>query len=251
MTSSDCQLYIREWNKYGYILRIGLLLEQGSLIPETDFKTLTEKELKNPKLWINTQGLPVDTFKLFGQVRQNTSGVSKFVVRIGGNQSPVKIDRVLQTIEIALSKIWTMKLNGFTYHLKAKLYRFRSYFESEDYKEIDVGNRKGKHYSHNGYIFISKMNFCKQVQLYNGEFVFLDGRSGGIQLNLTGDGSGKTLGDGEFHERSDETAMSPLKICIEDFICNTQSARFIHIQGSPFTTDSLIGIAVIGWYLLW
>ena len=251
MTSSGCQLYIREWNKYGFIVWIELLPEQeGLLISETDFETLTENELKNPKLWINTQGLHMDHLKFVGHVRKNTSSMSKIVMRIGENQTPVKIDKVLQKIESALSKIWLIKLNGYTHRLKARLSRFRFYFESEDYTEIDAVNHRGNYLHINRYIFISKMNFCKQVQLYDGEFVFLRGGLAGIKLNLTGDGSGKTLGNGEFHVRHDENAASPLKICIEDFISYAPSAGFNPVQGRPFLIISSIGIAVIGCYLL-
>ena len=171
----------------------------------------------------------------------------KVCLRIGGNQAPVKIDKVLSKVERALSKIWTMKLNGYTYHLKAEFSKYHSYMESADYKSIEVAYRRGIHRFGSGYIFISKINFCKQVQLYDGEFVFLNNSLNRIQLNLTGDGSGKILGDGEFEENFHETAASTMKICIEDFMNETQSARFNHLQGRPFTIFSLVIIVVIGW----
>lgn len=218
MTAQNCQLYIREWNKYGYIMMIELSPEQESLlIPEAEFDTLTENERNNPKLWLNTQGLPMDIFILLGRVPQNESSVSKFTLRIGGNQFPVKMDKVLSKVERALSKIWTMKFNGHIYHLKAEFSKFHSYSEYADYKYMDVADRRGEHLMSGGYIFISKINFCKQVQLYDGEFEFLGTSLNKIQLNLTGDDSGKILGDGEFEERFDETAASTMKICIEDY----------------------------------
>lgn len=241
MTSLDCQLYIREWNKYGYIIRIELLPEQGDLlIPEAEFDTLTQNERNNPKLWINTQGLPVDTFTLYGQVRHNTSSVSNMVMELGGNQFPLKIDKVLSKVDRALSKLWTMKLNGYTYRFIPKFFRFRGYITIKDYKEIDAGKRRGKHLFNNGYISISKLNFCKQVQLYDDEYISQSFST--IQLNLTGDGTGKTLGSGEYdmHRR--------LQICIEDFVNDTQKARFNLVQGNGLTTVSLVAI---GLFLIW
>ena len=248
MTPLDCQLYIREWNKYGYYMMIELSPEQeGLLIPEAEFDTLTENERNNPKLWLNTQGLPMDIFQLFGRVPQNTSSVSKFVLRIGGNQAPVKIDKVLSKVEGALSKLWTMELNGYTYHLKAEFNKFYSDLETTEFKKLGVLYRRGKHMISGGYIFISKLNFCKQLQLHDGEFVFPTKSMTSIQLNLTGDGSGKTLGDSEFEQRFDENSESMMKICIEDFIHETQSARYNHLQGRPLTIVSLVVIVITGW----
>ena len=227
-------MFATTWYKSGFLLHLVLTpVSDNDLPSKTAFEALSPKKKRNVKKWLDTKGIPVDSFDMRAEMvnKQNISYMRRLNILTGSPQYPVKASETINIIESAMQKQWSINLNKKLYFYKVNFDKYELYIQN-GYKPRTLmlapnstvniiegilpklytsvfSDTKMIHF------FINKMYFCEKVNLVHGEWI-----SGyqGIWLNLTGRENETFLGDAEFNYDLGPDGEWNIQICVDDFI---------------------------------
>ena len=222
-TPEGCQQFTINWDNARYILPV-LLTPLNKGIPLQQFANLRGKQNQNYKKIFKSNGIPLDTFKLYINATEkgNVSFVETLHLILGDKHVSDKMKEVLDLIRSAFSKTWKIRLDELyvfdaTFGKSLHLYgiEYEAYIHNKPnassktqqlvyFKEFQRTYKSG--------LNLNKLYFCKQIELLPGAWIKLD--RGEVQLNLT-EGNGTILGDAEYIYTGDN--LERMRICVDDF----------------------------------
>ena len=242
MRSNDvCKLYATTWYVNGYKVHVEMSPISKELLPVSAFDYLTTRQQRNFKSWFQSKVLLFDHIELYAEIVkvENITYANKLTAIVGRQEFPINASKTLQAIELALSQRWEIRLNGkrYLYDVKFDNYTYfifngknrrrspdffnKTNFENSRHETaapIRVSSLFGREIMFGSAFYITKMFFCKQVELLPDEWIGLWREE--IQLNLTKNEIGKILGNGQFSVFENQAGNKGVRICVEDFIPN-------------------------------
>ena len=231
-----CQLLMAKMLTDIYYVQLQLTPISDLLLPASYIEGLSFEQKRNPATWLDTNGTKLDCYTVSFHKKDTENGtfVKDLVVRAGQIMNRIRLDREIKTIRDAISKPWTISLQGEAFEFSVSLYRYQIYTPQLWTVRYDVVNlTKGIHtfkpnqkeeayeevvayIQKEGAFIFKKTNFCNRVRLARSEWIsgFQE-----IRLNTSKEvyDSEKMLGDSEFDIFLNELREPTVEICVEDF----------------------------------
>ena len=231
-TPDGCRLFATTWYKSGFLLHVLLTPSSDVLLPKAAFDALPEPKKRKFNKWLDVKEIPVNSIKLCAELvsKQNISYMRRLNILLGFQKFPIEAQEILKIVESALAKQWSINIDKETYNYNVALDKYLNFIDDGTKQRRTILHPSGIKSSvektmRKTYVavyknikmisfYITKMYFCKQVDLFPGEWI-VDFQ--GLRLNLTGLGDEKFLGDGEFNYRMTQDKQWKIQICVDDF----------------------------------
>ena len=230
-----CKPISASWLNDQYFVQLEMTPAMIELLPMSYLDSLSVEERKQPNIWFDAKGAPLDFFILFVETSKNNSFVKKLIVRIGRSRYPLNVAEETNSIRKAISQEWEININGKTFKFSVQFDKYASFVYDGVQRKFDVSEfvtndktvRMGKAVKRvNAFssktnnklatLILRKTNFCDRVRLLATEW------TGGFQeirldSSIAREGAEKVLGDSEFDMFLNDHGKVEVDICVEDF----------------------------------
>ena len=260
-----CQFITTTLLTNNYYIQLQLTPLTDQLLNLSYIEGLSDDQKRNPKTWLDTNGTQLDLFEVaYKKMKvENETFVKDFVVRVGRATGKLRVDREFKAIRDAISRPWTVRLNGEIFQFSVNFYRYQFYIQWSWNTRYDVEDKvkgvftleenKGEEPyqtvmsdtpKESSFMF-KKTNFCSRVRLARSEWIsgFQEIRLNISQENLD---SGNMLGDSVFDIYLDDLGEPTVDICVEDFNQPARSKSKASSQGRVHSTP-IIRLVVISY----
>ena len=260
-TPDGCSLFATTWYKSGFLLYVLLTPSSDVLLPKAAFDALPETKKRKFNKWLDVKEIPVNSIKLCAELvsKQNISYMRRLNILLGFQKFPIEAQEILKIVESALAKQWSINIDKETYNYNVALDKYLNFIDDGTKQRRTIlhpsGNKSSVEktmrktsvavYKNIKMIsfYITKMYFCKQVDLFPGEWI-VDFQ--GLRLNLTGLGDERFLGDGEFNYRMTQDKEWKIQICVDDF----KNPRYTTNSSAEIMAPSLFMILPIVYWVI-
>ena len=233
-------MYASNWFHRGYRIHVEMRPKSKDLPTLDSLHNLSKKQMRNVARWFDTKGIPVEHFQLYVESVNVSHSlyVNRLNVFLGEEEEKLNATDTLRLIKNSMSRNWKLVLNGKRYFYGVRFDKYKTFvpdgikrralkfgvtgiLEKTTPKKIYDFQRN---LSQDKFIefSINKMFFCEQVELSDTEWV---GLAEEIQLNITGNGTEKVLGDAEYGFSVDRDGNTKARICVEDFSSHYYTSR--------------------------
>ena len=262
-SNSACKMYTTTWYVNGYKVHVEMSPVSKELLPVSAFDHLTNRPMRNFNSWFKSKNIRFDLLDMYAEIVEveDIPYTGKLTLIAGIREFPINASKTLKAIELALSKRWEIRLNGKRYFYDVKFDNYTYYVFSGRrrlspgfFNKTDMMNLKQEqaatkrvHFLFYGGIllesefYITKMFFCQQVELLPDEWIGLWREE--IQLNLTKNGIGKILGNGQFSVFENQDRQMGIRICVEDF--NPQYYRAEAVSSSQISLSFIHNVVFV------